>query len=169
MLSISNPSYSVFVCLCYLFSWQKVPALRWLLKSVRQLTCNLAGENPFLIWLNLILLLDSHRLQAAYISEILFGPVLCIHVCRILTSFIKWFIMQSDVFVCVTYILLSSVPCFISTLLFGVCAVKINVKVFAWSKREVVISWDSSDLFYVCSLVMPPILNIIKIWQSSVL
>jgi hypothetical protein len=36
--------------------------------------------------------------------------------------------MQCDVFLCATFILLSSKPCCISTLLFGVFSIKINVK-----------------------------------------
>jgi len=47
-----------------------------------KLTCHFSGENPCIVWLNWILMLDFHTLHAAYISRILFGPVLYIHVCE---------------------------------------------------------------------------------------
>ena len=87
----------------------------------------------------------------------------------VLTSCIKWLIMLSDVFLCVIFILWSSLPCCISTMLLDMCSLKSNVKVFAWSKGAVIIGWDTSHLVLCNSLLMPPKLHFIKIWQSSVI
>jgi len=83
-------------------------------------------------------------------------------------SSIQWFTVHSDVFLCVIFILWSSLPCCVCTMFFDICSVKINVKVFAWSKGAVVIGWDCSRLVLCNSLLMLPKLHFIKIWQSSV-